>query len=242
MGHILLVFVCTIFSILISDPALHEVSGMVVTPDTIYAHNDSGDGPYIYALDHDGQRLSVSNFANTNPIDTEAIAQDGSTIYVGDTGRNARGGPLYTVYRWPHGEPITFRFPQNEIHDIEAMLVVNGVVMVITKGVRSDLYALEGNVMQKVGRLRGSDGGNLYYVTDATRDGGRILIRSVYPRSSLHMFDWSEGVQLQAVSELPIANEPQGEAVALLGDTYWTMSEFAGRGYSWLHRYEGCLR
>lgn len=237
----ILVLVCTIFSTMINDTSLYEISGMIATPTTIYVHNDSGDGPYLYSLNRDGQRTSVTQFANTQPIDAEAIAQDGSTIYIGDTGRNARGGPLYTVYRWPHGEPITFRFPNNEVHDIEAMLVINGTVMVITKGVRSELYALEGGIMQKVGRLRDSKGGKLYYVTDATRDGDTILIRSVYPRSSLHLFDWSEGIQLQAVRELPVVDEPQGEAVALLGDTYWTMSEFAGRGYSWLHRYEGCL-
>lgn len=237
----LAVLICTIFSVMISDPALHEVSGMVATKDTIYVHNDSGDGPHLYSLNRDGQRQSVAQFANAQPIDAEAIAQDGNTIYIGDTGRNARGGPLYTVYRWPHGKPITFRFPNDEVYDIEAMLVINGTVMVVTKGVRSDLYALEGNTMQKVGRLRDSKGGRLYYVTDATRGGDTILIRSVYPRSSLHLFDWSKGIQLQAVRELPVVDEPQGEAVALLGDTYWTISEFAGRGYSWLHRYEGCL-
>ena len=233
--------VCTIFSFLISDSALHEVSGMVATPDAIYVHNDSGDGPYLYGLTRDGLRVSHVQFASTQPIDAEAIAMDGNTIYIGDTGRNARGGPLYTVYRYPHGAPITFRFPQNEVIDIEAMLVINGTIMVIEKGVRSDLYALEDGVMQKLGQLRNQDGGKLYYVTDATRDGDTILVRSVYPRSSLHLFDWSEGIQLQATRELPVINEPQGEAVALLGDTYWTMSEYERRGYSWLHRYEGCL-
>jgi len=237
----LAVLVCTIFSILISDPSLHEVSGMVATPDAIYVHNDSGDGPYLYALNHDGQRIATTQFASVQPIDMESIAMDGSTFYVGDTGRNARGGPLYTVYRWPHGEPITFRFPQNEVFDVEAMLVINGTAMVITKGVRSDLYVLEDGIMQKIGRLQAPDGSKIYYVTDATREGDRVLIRSVYPRSSLYLFDWSNGIQLQAIRELPVVDEPQGEAVALLGDTYWTMSEFAGRGYTWLHRYEGCL-
>ncbi len=233
---------CTISSILISDPALSEVSGMVATPDTLWVHNDSGDGPYIYGLTRDAQRVAHIQFATTQPIDAEAVAMDGDTIYIGDTGRNASGGALYTVHRWPDGEPITFRFPQNEVIDIEAMLVVNGTVMVITKGVRSNLYALEGNVMQKVGQLRNQDGGKLCYVTDATRDGDTILVRSTYPRSSLHLFDWSEGIKLQAERALPVINEPQGEAVALLGDTYWTMSEYERRGYSFLHRYEGCLQ
>jgi len=224
---------CTILSVQIEDPVLREVSGMVATKDALYVHNDSGDGPYLYTLNRDGQRVSVAQFANTQPIDVEAIAMDGSTIYIGDTGRNARGGPLYTVYRWPHGEPITFRFPQNEVLDIEAMLVINGMVMVIPKTTYATLWALENGVMREVGRLLDHRGEPIHFVTGATRDGDTVLIRKY---SKLFMYDWSQGIQLRATKRLPMVGEVQGESVALLDGTYWTMSEYANLGYAFLHR------
>jgi len=116
----------------------------------LYDFLNSNQRPNLYALNRDGQRVSAAQFASTRPIDAEAMAMDGSTIYIGDTGRNARGGPLYAVYRWPHGEPITFRFPQNKVYDIEAMLVINGTVMVIPKTTYATLWALEDGVMQLV--------------------------------------------------------------------------------------------
>ena len=236
---------CAIFSILISDPALSEVSGMAVLPshpNIIHAINDSGDGPYIHLIDEGGSTLPRIRFASVAPFDVEAIARDGDTLYIGDTGRNNGGDSVYSVYSWPSEPWITFRFPDDAVHDIEAMLVVNGVLMVIPKRTRAELWIRgDDGIMQSQGALTDPRGRPLRYVTDATRDGSTVLIRSVYPRSRLHLFDWADGIQLRAKRELPVLNEPQGEAVALLGDTYWTMSEYERRGYSFLHRYAGCL-
>jgi hypothetical protein len=234
----LVVLVCTIFSVLISDPALSEVSGMVATSNALQVHNDSGDGPYLYNLAYDGQRMTPYQFADVKPIDVEAVALDGDTIYIGDVGRNGSREPVYTVYRWPNQNPLHFRFPSNAVHDIEAMIVINGTVMVITKQYRSELWTLGGFVMRKLGALIDSEGNHIHRVTDATRDGSTVLVRTY---GSLHLFDWSSGVDLQAKRKLPAVGEQQGEAVALLGDTYWTMSEYSGQGYAFLHRYEGYL-
>ena len=236
---------CTIFSILISDPMLPEVSGMAILPShpsIIHAVNDSGDGPYIHLIKKDGSTLPRIRFANVDPSDIEAIALDEDVLYIGDTGRNSGGSPTYTVYTWPPAMPITFHFPDDAIYDVEAMLAVNGTLMVIPKRTRAELWVMgEDGIMQSQGALADTRGRTLRYVTDATRDGDRVLIRSAYPRSRLHLFDWSGGIKLRAEKELPVVNEPQGEAVALLGNTYWTMGEYERRGYSFLHRYEGCL-
>lgn len=232
------ILVCTIFSVLISDPALPEVSGIVATHNALHVHNDSGDGPYLYGLTHDGHRVSFAQFADMQPVDVEAVALDGDTIYIGDVGRNGSSESTYTIYRWPNRNPIHFRFPNNAVYDVEAMLVVNDAVMVITKQYRSTLWLLDGFVMRNLGPLLDSDGNHIHRVTDATRDGSTVLIRTY---GSLHLFDWSYGVDLQAKRKLPVVGEQQGEAVALLEGTYWTMSEYSGQGYAFLHRYEGCL-
>src|SRR5574341_2019378 len=104
----------------IQSPRLIESSGVVVSrvyPDVLWSHNDSGDGPYLYATDRRGTdrgRLLVSGaFA----IDWEDMAsgpcpvrvlREPRCLYLADTGDNLEVRPFVTVYVIPEPEP-----PQN---------------------------------------------------------------------------------------------------------------------------------
>jgi hypothetical protein len=92
----------------IQDPAINESSGIIAsrtTPGLYWTHNDSGDGPYIYALDEHGARRGTWRVRGASARDWEDIAtgpgpQAGvSYLYIGDTGDNQGGRAEVTVYR-----------------------------------------------------------------------------------------------------------------------------------------------
>jgi len=85
----------------IMDPDLRECSGIAASrtqPGVLWAHNDSGNPPDLFAIGTDGRtlgrwRLSVPN------LDWEDIAVDGSKIYIADTGNNNRQRTTVLVHR-----------------------------------------------------------------------------------------------------------------------------------------------
>src|SRR6266851_3388499 len=92
----------------IQDPAINESSGIVAsrtTPGLYWTHNDSGDGPYIYAFDEHGARRGTWRVRGAAAIDWEDIAagpgpQAGTSyLYIGDIGDNEGRRAEITVYR-----------------------------------------------------------------------------------------------------------------------------------------------
>jgi hypothetical protein len=107
------------------SPRLLESSGVAVSrayPEVLWSHNDSGDGPYLYATDRRGTdrgRLLVSGaFA----IDWEDMALGPcplpflleprvpksaapTCLYLADTGDNLEVRPFVTVYVIPEPQP-----------------------------------------------------------------------------------------------------------------------------------------
>jgi len=75
-----------------------------------WTHNDSGDGPFIYALDDRGHRRGVWRVTGATAYDWEDIAAGpGPTagtnyLYIGDIGDNGGSRSQIIVYRVP--EPI----------------------------------------------------------------------------------------------------------------------------------------
>jgi hypothetical protein len=130
------------------SPRLIESSGVAVSrayPDVLWSHNDSGDGPYLYATDRRGTdrgRLLVSGaFA----IDWEDMARGPcplrpapTCLYLADTGDNLELRPFVTVYAIPEPEPpenagdtlgttraaavLHLRYPDGA-HDVEGIYV-----------------------------------------------------------------------------------------------------------------------
>jgi hypothetical protein len=141
-------------------PELREASGLAVSrtqPGVLWAHNDSGDAPMLYAIDAKGTILAKVAVLDAMAIDWEDIAggpcpEDGATthcLYIGDTGNNNRSRDVVTIYivnepSISGGTParpisvkarsLRFRYP-TEPEDAEAIAVLpDGDVTVVTKG------------------------------------------------------------------------------------------------------------
>ncbi|MFD8585283.1 WD40 repeat domain-containing protein [Streptomyces californicus] len=98
----------------IEDPRITESSGLAASrthPGVYWTHNDSDDGPYVFAVDsRTGKTLATITMRGVGePRDVEAISigPDGA-IYVGDIGDNLDGTWDHVwIYRFP--EPKTLR-------------------------------------------------------------------------------------------------------------------------------------
>ena len=91
------------------SPRLVESSGVAVSrtyPGVLWTHNDSGDGPYLYATDLRGTDRGALLVPGAQAIDWEDIAlgpcpiknEATSCIYIADTGDNLEFRPFVTVY------------------------------------------------------------------------------------------------------------------------------------------------
>lgn len=147
----------------LEDSGLRESSGLVAsrtTPGLYWTHNDSGDGPFLYAFDNRGGRRGTWRVAGAAARDWEDIAagpgpKPGATyLYIGDIGDNRRVRKEVIVYRVPEptiiaadvsskkstplttetAEIIRLRYPDGS-HDSEALLVhpATGDIYLITK-------------------------------------------------------------------------------------------------------------
>ncbi len=136
--------------------SLRETSGLAVSrrhEGVLWTHNDSGDGPTVYAMDADGRLLATFDLAGTTAEDWEAMdlgpCPDDfrrSCLYVGDIGNNGRFRRVLTVHvvREPNpGEGaglldvvgrIRYSYPR-ERRDAEALAVGSeGDLVIVTKG------------------------------------------------------------------------------------------------------------
>ncbi|PYS78910.1 MAG: hypothetical protein DMF66_04625 [Acidobacteria bacterium] len=142
-----------------------ESSGIVASrrnPGLFWTHNDSGDGPFIYAFDRAGRARGVWRVEGASADDWEDIASGpgpvrGQTyIYAGDIGDNYARREQVVLYRFPEpkieeadaaatrasaratepAEAIRLKYPDGP-HDAEALLVhpVSGDIYVVTKAV-----------------------------------------------------------------------------------------------------------
>ena len=105
-------------------PRLVESSGVAVSrtyPDVLWTHNDSGDGPYLYATDLRGTDRGALLVPGASAIDWEDMAlgpcpiafpvqprstvSAASCIYLADTGDNLEIRPFVTIYAIPEPAP-----------------------------------------------------------------------------------------------------------------------------------------
>jgi hypothetical protein len=147
----------------IAEPAIHESSGLVASrnvPGLYWTHNDSGDGPFLYAFGRDGGSAGVWRVTGATADDWEDIAAgpgpDPGTnyLYIGDIGDNGADRAEVVVYRVPEpavapgdaattnaapaiterSEAILLRYPDGN-HNAEALMVHprTGDLYVVTK-------------------------------------------------------------------------------------------------------------
>jgi hypothetical protein len=140
-----------------ADGRVDESSGVAASrrrPGIFWTHNDSGDGPLIYASDTSGAALGTFRVAGARNRDWEDIAfgpcGNMTCLYLADTGDNRERQGSVALYRLPepslpvkhprriedtqHAEDLQIHYPDGP-HDVEAMWVApNGDVHLITKG------------------------------------------------------------------------------------------------------------
>src|SRR3569832_2206261 len=147
----------------IKDKSISESSGLVASRTMLVAywtHNDSGDGPFIYAIDTRGDSLGTFRVNGAQNRDWEDIAAgpgpqpNKSYLYIGDTGDNDSVRPEVIVYRVVEptlsnttrnftksrpgstepAEALRLKYPDGA-HDAEALLVHprTGNIYIVTK-------------------------------------------------------------------------------------------------------------
>ena len=170
----------------LASPRLTESSGIVAShraPGVFWTHNDSGDGPFLYATDLAGRDLGAVRVAGAASLDWEDVAAGpcfvapGHCLYVGDIGDNGARRPYVVIYRVPEPEPphgpsdtlgstamldsIVIRYPDRP-HDAEALVVTRaGDLLIITKDLAGPAVLFRttlrrgpmGRVLQRLGAL-----------------------------------------------------------------------------------------
>lgn len=147
----------------LKNPAINESSGLAASrlnPNIYWTHNDSGDGPFVYAFDSRGESRGVFRVAGAQARDWEDMGigpgpkRGQYYLYLGDIGDNARERTEIVVYRVLEpeltiaaknsskknprttnaAEAIRLRYPDGKF-DSETLLVhpATGNLYVITK-------------------------------------------------------------------------------------------------------------
>lgn len=187
-------------SFTIEDPRITESSGLAASrshPGIYWTHNDSDDGPYVFAVDsRTGKTVATITMKGVGePRDVEAISlgPDGN-LYVGDIGDNLDGSWDHVwIYRFPEPKVLrdaTVRATQFDVkyadgpRNAEALMVhpKTGRVYIASKkegggGLYegpAKLTAGSDNIFRRVGEVP--------WVTDGafSPDGKELVLRSYF--------------------------------------------------------------
>lgn len=239
----------------ITNSELVEASGLAVsrtTDDVLWSHNDSGDGPRLYAFRRDGTDLGVFEVPGGFAFDWEDMSAgpdengDGHYLYVGDIGDNfdIRGGvialhrvedldPATMTSRFPRSDPLAFEYPDGT-HNSEAFFIdpIDPAVYLVTKA-KDEALVFRGSLVVDGERSRLelvatlSLGGEVSGA-DMSFDGSVIAFRGY---RTVWMWTRTAGQSVaEALTaepcEAPSPEERQGESIAFDATySYWTLSE-----------------
>jgi len=189
---------------------LDECSGIAWYDGAWWAHNDSGDGPYLFRATSadftDAQKLAVPG---AKAVDWEDICTIGDDLLCCDIGDNARRRESVTLYRVHYSVgadgkgalkllatyPVTW---PDEPHDCEAAAVIDGKLHLVTKqrgegftGLYRFAELKDGakNVPELVSRLN-VGAGTMITAADYDAASGNLLLLGytrifVYPKGKL---------------------------------------------------------
>ncbi|MFI2910753.1 WD40 repeat domain-containing protein [Streptomyces sp. PDY-4] len=219
----------------VKDPRITESSGLAASrlhPGVYWTHNDSDDGPYLYAVDSaTGEtvaRLTITGIGS--PRDVEAISiGPGNRIFVGDIGDNLGGTwPYVWIYELPEPKELkdaTVRATQYVVkysdgaRDAESMVVhpKTGRVYIVDKKEEgghlyegpAKLSATGDNVFRPIAPVE-------LWATDAalSPDGEQLAVRGYF--GGIH-YSWNGG-ELQRKGRLSVPLQGQGESVTYSAD------------------------
>ena len=222
------------------DPRLDEISGMAWSlrhPGVLWLLEDSGGGPYLYAVDAaDCRTLARVRLSGATARDYESIATGPDragrpTIWVGDTGDNRSSWPDVRVIAVP--EPAALRdgadlastvhrvtYPDRP-HDAETLLADprGPRLWVVSKELFSGaLWSLPGlQAERRVTARRLADVGGLVTDGSVSGDGSRTVLRD-YVSAYVYTGLPSAASFATAPVRVPLPRQAQGEAVAWAAD------------------------
>ncbi|GAB7109201.1 hypothetical protein JCM4814A_75150 [Streptomyces phaeofaciens JCM 4814] len=233
----------------IEDPRITESSGLAASrqhPGIYWTHNDSDDGPYLYAVDSaTGKtvaRLTLTGIGTPRDVEAVSIGPD-NQIYVGDIGDNLGGTwPYVWIYRLPEPKTLadaTVRATQYIVkysdgaRDAESLLVhpKTGRVYIIDKNE-------DGGHLYEGPATLSASGSNIFkpvapielWATDAafSPDGTRLAVRGYFGGIS---YDWNDGAVTRE-GRLDVPLQRQGESVSYSADGSKLMYGSEGSGSS----------
>jgi hypothetical protein len=231
----------------LSDPRLDEVSGMAVTPAGPAVVDDSGNATVVYTLAPDCSVVSARSVGVVGrDVEDLARSADG-TLWLADIGDNDRRRTTIALIRLPVRGPASVRrlvYPDGP-HDAETLLLPpDGRPVIVTKdlGGRSGVYTTDvppvgssptplRHVGELVVPLSATDGGPAgpfgrgLLTGGALSADGRVVAVRTYTDAWLYRVDGDTASADAVVAALrgtpvdvPLAGEPQGEAVAFTAD------------------------
>ncbi|WP_425831001.1 WD40 repeat domain-containing protein [Streptomyces fractus] len=219
----------------IKDPRITESSGLAASrahPGVYWTHNDSDDGPFLYAIDgRTGKTVATVTMSGIgSPRDVEAISigPDGN-IYVGDIGDNLGG-------KWDH--VWIYKLPEPK-KLVDQTVRATQYVVKYADGPRNAEALM---VHPKTGRVyiveKNEDGGGLYegpatlnpsatntfrrvadiglWATDGafSPDGEQLAVRGYFGGVA---YKWNDG-KPERQGQLHVPLQPQGESVTYTPD------------------------
>ncbi|MFD9123951.1 hypothetical protein [Kitasatospora sp. NPDC059571] len=216
----------------IHDRRITESSGLAASrahPGVYWTHNDSDDGPYVYAVDAEGRTLATVTLRGVKPRDAEAISlgPDGQ-LYLADIGDNLDGTwPEVWIYRFAEPadlhdrtvDAVKYRVRYEDgPRNAEALMVhpVTGRAYIASKRQSG------GGLYQGPERLSAS-GVNVFrriadvpWVTDGafSPDGTRLVLRGYF---SADLYAWQDGAP-HLLRPLDVPFQRQGESVTFSAD------------------------
>jgi hypothetical protein len=130
------------------DPEITESSGLARSTydrPLVWTHNDSGDGPRVFAVSGAGETRAILTLEGASARDWEDISTGPDhTLWVGDIGDNTRSRAEISVYRFREPRTLSsgsvsqtrfrFRYADGR-HNAEGLMVrpTTGRVFVVTK-------------------------------------------------------------------------------------------------------------
>jgi hypothetical protein len=218
----------------IKDPRITESSGLAASrlhPGVYWTHNDSSDGPYVYAVDsRTGEtvaRVTLRGVGTPRDVEAISLGPDGD-LYVGDIGDNLGGAWDHVwIYRFPEPKRLgdqtvdatqfTVKYADGP-RNAESLMVdpTTGRVYIASKNEDG------GGLYEGPERLTAS-GTNVFrriaavpWVTDGafSPDGRRLVLRSYL---GAYGYAWKDG-HLGAQFSVSTPFQPQAESVTFTRD------------------------
>ncbi|QKV94355.1 hypothetical protein HUT19_23500 [Streptomyces sp. NA02950] len=231
----------------IKDPRIAESSGLAASrahPGVYWTHNDSSDGPYVYAVDsRTGKtvaRIAMRGIGKPRDVEAVSVGPDGN-VYVGDIGDNLGGQwPHVWIYRFPEPRKLrdmTVKATQFTVQyqggprNAEAMMVhpKTGKVYIASKSDENgglyegpDTLSPSGvNVFRRIAPID-------MEVTDGAfaPDGSRLVLRGYFTAAE---YRWRGGKPKELEEEPGLPLQRQGESVTFSPDGGTLMYGTEGR-------------